>query len=177
MWTASETVWTALKTLARRIRRIPEGNHPPPPPPHLLDKLTDVLLVVANVAVAAVAAEGPGLSGKQQFRRLAWTVADARGAEVALDKPLAETVGNRLERQASRVRASLAAATAVAKAACARARSSMADPTALATELEKIGFAETDVREYHQNEVYVGFTELDTLLKPPPSEPPAKDMT
>ena len=170
-------VWTAIKHLARRVRTFPEGTHPPSPLPHLLDKLTDEMLLVAKDAVAAVAAEGKALSGKQQYRLLAWTVADARGAELALDKPLAETVGKRLERQANRVRAALAEAAAIAEAARAHAQSSIADPTALAAELEKIDDAEADVREYHEYEVYIGFTELDTLLQPPPSESPAVDVS
>ena len=59
----------ALKALARRVRTFNDGEHSPSPTPHLLDKLTDDHLVVASdAAVAAVAAEGAVLSGKQQFR-------------------------------------------------------------------------------------------------------------
>ena len=61
----------ALQVLAQRIRPFKDGNHTPSPPPHLLDKLTDELLVVASDVVAAVAAEGTALSGKQQYRLLA----------------------------------------------------------------------------------------------------------
>lgn len=154
----------ALKTLARRIRTFVEGEHSPSPPPHLLHRLTDEMLVVANDAVTAVAVEGKALSGKGQQRLLAWTVADARGAQVALDKLSAETVGKRLERQANRVRASLAEAAAVANEARAHARATAADDTALTAELDKIDDAEQDVHDFHFNEVYVGFTELDKLL-------------
>jgi chromosome segregation ATPase len=41
---------------------------------------------------------------------------------------------------------------------------------ALTAELGKINDAEQDVRDFHRDEVYVGFTELDTLLEPLPSE-------
>ena len=167
----------ALETLATRIRSFKEGEHSPSPPPHLLDKLTDEVLVVASDAVAKVAS-GASLSGKQQTRLLAWTVADARGAQLALDKPLAETVGKRLERQANRVRSALAEAATVAKEARALALSSCAaDPAALEARLDNIITVYTDAREYHEAEVYVGFTELDTLLQPPPSQPPAAEVS
>ena len=68
-------------------------------PPRLLEKLTDELLVVASDVVAGVAAEEQPLSGNAALRLLAWTVADARGAAIAMDKPLALTVGKRLDRQ------------------------------------------------------------------------------
>ena len=62
---------------------------------------TDEILVVAAAAVEAVVAQQqPRPSGKAQYRLLAWTVADARGATAVLDKALAETVGKRLDRQA-----------------------------------------------------------------------------
>ena len=59
-----------------------EGSFTPAPPPALLDKITDMLLVVASDAVSAVGAEEPALSGNATFRLLAWTVADARGANL-----------------------------------------------------------------------------------------------
>jgi hypothetical protein len=160
--------------LAQRIRSSQDGEYSPSPPPHLLDKLTDELLVVASDAVAKVAT---GLSGRQQIRLLAWTVADARGAQFALDKNLAETVGKRLERQANRVRAALAKAASEASEARAHARSNAADDAALTTELEAIDDVEDGVREFHRNEVYVGFTELSTLLEPPPSETPTVEVS
>ena len=84
--------------LARRIRSFPEGQHTASPPPRLLHELTDEQIVVATRAVKAVAAEAPPLSGNRTYALLAWTVADARGAAVPLDRPLALTVGKRLDR-------------------------------------------------------------------------------
>ena len=102
----------ALEALARRILPFPNGNFSPSPPPALLDAITDELLVVTADVVAAVAAEvAPRPSGKALLRLLAWVVADARGATVALEKLLAETVGKRLDRQAQKVRTELARAT------------------------------------------------------------------
>ena len=110
---ASETQ-RVLETLARRFLPFPHGNFSPSPPPALLDKITDELLVVASDAVATVAAEQPRPpSGKSLLRLLAWIVADARGASTVLDKLLAETVGKRLDRQAQKVRSTLARAHCV----------------------------------------------------------------
>ena len=61
----------------------------------------------------------------------------------------------------------------MAREARARALASAADPT----ELDKIVTAYTVLREYHEAEVYVGFSELNTLLQPPPSEPPAVEVS
>ena len=99
-----------LRRLAQRIRTFTEGSFPPSPPPALVDKFTDALLVTALDVVTAVAAEEQQLSSNAAVRLLAWTLADARGAVVPLDKPLALTVGKRLHRQAQSVRAVLAAA-------------------------------------------------------------------
>ena len=98
----------ALKTVARRIRTFPEGQYVPSPRPQLLDRLTDELLVTASDVAKSVAAEAPPISGNSALRLLAWTVADARGATLVLEKPLALTVGKRLDRQAGSVRAQLA---------------------------------------------------------------------
>ena len=106
----------ALESLARRFLPFPNGNFSPSPPPALRDKITDELLVVASDAVATVAAEvQPRPSGKSLLRLLAWIVADARGASTVLDKLLAETVGKRLDRQAQKVRSTLARAASVAE--------------------------------------------------------------
>jgi hypothetical protein len=95
----------ALAKLAERILPFSDGKFKPSPPPQLLSKLTDDDLIVAADAVEAVVAkQQPRPSGRAQFRLLAWTVADARGAGTPLDKALAETVGKRLDRQAQKVR-------------------------------------------------------------------------
>jgi len=110
--TATPQVAEALKKLAQRIRTFAEGIFPPSPPPALLDRITDELLVLSSDVVAGVARDGQAISANAALRLLAWTVADARGATVALDGPLALTVGKRLNRQAQSVQASLARAEA-----------------------------------------------------------------
>jgi len=131
----------ALRRRADEVFPAPEAGYPPPNGSALLDELTDELLVVASDAVDAAAAayrasiEGLGLpafSGKAQLRLLAWLVADARGADKLLDKPEAEKVGKRLQRQAQTVREALAAASAAAEADRSRAREEGADEARLA---------------------------------------------
>jgi len=68
--------------------------------------------VLSSDVVAGVARDGQAISANAALRLLAWTVADARGATVALDGPLALTVGKRLDRQAQSVRAGHARAEA-----------------------------------------------------------------
>ena len=106
-----------LRLRARHIRSITDGEFTPSPPPLLLPKLTDELLVIASDVVEAVGAEDKALARNGVFRLLAWTVADARGATVALDKALALTVGRRLISRADTVRGELAAAAAQAQEA------------------------------------------------------------
>ena len=160
----------ALEALARRILPFPDGNFSPSPPPALLDAITDELLVVTADVVAAVAAEvAPRPSGKALLRLLAWVVADARGATVALEKVLAETVGKRLDRQAQKVRAELARATRDAEASrnvllASTGSEELADRAAVAAQLVAIDAAERQAYEHAHNEVYVGFHELEGLL-------------
>ena len=98
----------AFLKLAARIVTFTGGDFEPSPPPQLLSKLTDEDLVLAVDAVEAVAAKQQQRpTGKAQFRLLAWTVADARGAATPLEKAAAETVGKRLDRQAKKVRGDL----------------------------------------------------------------------
>ena len=180
----------ALQKLARRIRTFPEGEYTPTPPPRLLHELTDEVLVIASDAVSGVGREQPALSGNATLRLLAWTVADASGATVALDKPLALTVGKRLDRQAQSVRANFAAISGRAREARLRVSAAAAGNPALAATLER-EIAQIDVKEQSamsvaRTEVYVGFHELASLLpeneveeaalEPPPapvSTPPA----
>ena len=154
---------------ARRILASEEGNFTPSPPPALLDSITDELLVVASDTVEAVATQAPTKpSGKAKLRLLAWLVADARGADTPLYKALAETVGKRLERQATAVRAATADAVQLAESARAAARSAAASDSALQATLEAT-LAGIDADEQAalgrpRSEVYVGFHELDALL-------------
>ena len=164
---ASETQ-RVLETLARRFLPFPNGNFSPSPPPALLDKITDELLVVASDAVATVAAEQPRPpSGKSLLRLLAWIVADARGASTVLDKLLAETVGKRLDRQAQKVRTTLARATKVAEFARSDLLTVLAD-SALASDgadrRAETDAAEKQAYEHARDEVYIGFHELEALL-------------
>ena len=156
----------ALKKLAQRIRTFPEGRFPPSPPPALLDRITDELLVLSSDVVAGVARDGQAISANAALRLLAWTVADARGATVALDGPLALTVGKRLDRQAQSVRAGHARAEA------GRAhRRGTADADALPQSLAAVDAAEAAELAKVRDEVYVGFHELTALL--PEADTPA----
>lgn len=94
-------------------------------------------------------------------------VADARGATVALEKPLALTVGKRLDRQAQSVRAVLAAARE--RAAEARGDASLSDEARA-----EIDATEQAAFDAARHEVYVGFHELVSLL---PHAEPATDST
>ena len=174
----SGTVETLTK-LAERIRPSTNGNVSPSPPPALLDKLTDQLLVVASDAVTAVAAAAsPPLSGKATLRLLAWVLGDARGGGRPMEKALAETVGKRLEKQAQKVRETLAAATAGAAEAREAAHAAAAQDADLAavltTELATIDAIEQAAYTAARNEVYVGFHELggeSTPAQPPLAAP------
>ena len=155
----------SLTKLAERIRPFSTGDFAPSPPPALLEKLTDQLLVVASDAVSAVAAAAtPPLTGKATLRLLAWVVADARGAATPLEKALADTVGKRLEKQAQKVRETLAAASVHAARAREAAREAASQDSslvaALPSELAAIDVAEQEAYASARNEVYVGFHEL-----------------
>ena len=144
----------ALKVLAQRIRRFPEGEYPPLPHPQLLNQLTDELLVAASDGVKSVAAEAPSISGNSALRLLAWTVADARSATTVLEKPLTLTVGKRLDRQAGSVRAQLAGIRERAEEQRSRLRATVRGD-ALAQELAHAGAAEARELSAVHDEVYV----------------------
>jgi hypothetical protein len=140
-----------LKSIARRILPFKDGKFLPSLPPNVLQRITDLDLVVAKDAVWEVAAEQqPPLSGAARHRLLAWTVADARGAApcVAHEHPLAPAValkvGKRLEAQALKVRAAI---DAVRDGAAHLGKAS-----ATAAERTRMQMA--------RDEVYVGFIEL-----------------
>jgi hypothetical protein len=146
----------------------------------LLSKLTDEVLMVANDAIEVVAAHtSPKPSGKALLRLLAWVVADARGATMPMEKPLAETVGKRLNRQASSVSKSLQqASTAAGVAREMASRASQADSALRATlraELAAIDEQERRAYQMAAEEEYVGFHELAQLcnMPPPPARVPA----
>ena len=137
-------------------------------PPRLLEKLTDELLVVASDVVAGVAAEEQPLSGNAALRLLAWTVADARGAAIAMDKPLALTVGKRLDRQSQSVRAQLTAPSERAAQQHLELESGGRSAALVAQARADIDAAERAASEAARHtargEVYVGFHELEGLL-------------
>ena len=160
----------ALRAMAQRIRQFPAGDFEPSPPPHLVEKLTDGFLVVASDAVAKVAAEAsPRIAGRARYRLLAWTVADARGAQERLSKAVVETAGKRLEAQAQRVRAAISQVKVVHEEERADARKvwgqdddiGPADDAKLAADLERIDGEEKDTLEMLVSEVYIGFYELE----------------
>ena len=160
----------ALETLARRfLPPFPNGNFSPSPPPALFDKTTDELLVIASDTVATVATDVQTRpSGKTLLRLLAWIVADARGAFMTLDKQLTETVGKRLDRQAQKVRTTLARATSDAEAARSELSTVMSasDPVSNGVDrLAEIDAKEQKADQHARDEIYVGFDyELEPLL-------------
>ena len=91
---------------------------------------------------------------------------------MALDKPLAETVGKRLERQAQKVRDDCADASARAAQQRYAARSDATAP-GLPRRLAAIDEMERLMLMHPRTEVYVGFHELDGLI--PSSDSVAPD--
>ena len=154
----------AFRRLVKRILTSLDGKFEASPPPQLLKELTDEDIIVAVDAVEAVVAEQqPRPSGRAQFRLLAWTVADARGAVRPLDMVAAEAVGKRLDRQAQRVRKAMDAVSADAR----EARLQLSDAQGVGA----IDAQEQSRLESLRAEVYVGFHELEALL-PGDAAPP-----
>ena len=154
-----------FQRLAERILTSPDGNFKPSPPPQLLDELTDEDIAVAvDVVEAVVTKQQPRPSGRAQFRLLAWTVADARGAAAPLDMAVAEAVGKRLDRQAKRVRDAMKAVSAGAREARLQLSGGMADPATLKEGIAAVDVEERSRLEALRAEVYVGFHELNALL-------------
>ena len=151
----------AIKWVAQRIRKCPEGQFPASPPPQVLSQLTDELLVTASDVIRSVAAEDPPLNGNSTLRLLAWTVADARGATVVLEKPLALTVGKRLDRQAQFVRAKLEEIRERAQEERGRLDSGDFHDRVY---LNQVDQDEAKALRRVREEEYIGFHELDALL-------------
>ena len=170
-----------LKELAQRIRGSPEGEFTPSPPPRRLHEITDSLLIIASDAVSEVGSEQPPLSKNGILKLLAWTVADARGATTPLDKPLALTIGKRLERQAASVRAKLQAIRArwldartdIHLKVRADTGAAAMLPTLIESALESERVELCDAR----TEVYIGFHELESLLEESAEPAPAPAST
>ena len=74
----------------------------------LAKSYTDELNIITVDVVTGVCAEARS-SGRARHRLLAWVVGDLIGKRLDGDTAVAETVGKRLERQAGRTRASIAA--------------------------------------------------------------------
>ena len=151
----------SLAESALRLLRHPNGDFTPTGGTPLLEVITDTLLVVAADAVAAAATTSAGVNDR--YRLLAWVVADARGATIAMEKALALNVGKKLDRQAQKVRVALDAIAATAMAA----RVAAAGDAQL---LAAIYQTEQTALEAARAEIYVGFHELQGLLAP--SGPP-----
>lgn len=130
------------------------------------------MLVIASDVVRSVASEEPKLSGNSYFKLLAWTVADARAATIAIDKPLALTVGRRLDSRAGVVRQELSEAAEgyVEIAEELREGTSPTREEQLRLKLKKMRHQEPVVTKA-RNEVYVGFHELLSLLPDADVEP------
>ena len=95
-------------------------------------------------------------------------MADARGASTVLDKLLAETVGKRLDRQAQKVRSTLARAASVAEVARSDVSTVLAGGALAASHgadrRATIDRVENQAYEHARREVYIGFHELEALL-------------
>ena len=95
-------------------------------------------------------------------------MADASGASVALDTPLALTVGKRLDRQAQSVRVNFRAITLRAAEARTSTRDAAAGDPELTARLPRalsaIDSEERTAMTLACTEVYVGFNELESLL-------------
>lgn len=145
-----------FQRLAERILTSPDGNFKPSPPPQLLDELTDEDIAVAvDVVEAVVTKQQPRPSGRAQFRLLAWTVADARGAAAPLDMAVAEAVGKRLDRQAKKVRADLESCELVYR-----------ERRLIASDVDHSSMDEAFRLEIEtlRSEVYIGFHELELAV-------------
>ena len=124
--------------------------------------------MIASDVVKSVADEGKALSGNGGLRLLAWTVADARGATVPLEKPHSLTVGRRLDSRALTVRKELKAAAEEDRVADCSYNHHLMKQAA---------------KEKARDEVYIGFWELESLLPPemltgvPPSSTPVNAKT
>ena len=164
-----------FQRLAERILTSPDGNFKPSPLPQLLDELTyEDIAVAVDVVEAVVTKQQPRPSGRAQFRLLAWTVADARGAAAPLDRAVAEAVGKRLDRQAKRVRDAMKAVSAGARELRLQLSGGMADPATLKEGIAAVDVEERSRLEALRAEVYVGFHELNALL-PDAEEEAEKD--
>jgi hypothetical protein len=180
-----------LRKRADRIQMSTEGEHAPSVERLGPQTITHALLMLADDTVKGCASK---LSGKAQFRLLAWLLADAMSAGTPLDKPLAETVGKRLGRQVQRVRTELVAVADRAEKERGAARDAAAlaglavDPknerlqTQLAGQLSATDALEAEELDKLRREVYIGFVELGleapqeapavpTLLSTPVTEP------
>ena len=167
-----------LRQRAERIQMVPEGEHTPSADRLGPQAITHELLMLADDTVKGVAS---ALSGKAQLRLLAWLVADAMSAGTPLEKPLAETVGKRLNRQAQRIRGELVAVADRAEKERGAARDAAALAglavdtkndrlqTELAGQLSAADRREVEQLDKLQREIYNGFSELGLEA---PQEPP-----
>ena len=150
-----------VQASTQRILAHPDGDFEASDGQPVVRAYTDELNIVAVDVVTGVCAEAQS-SGKARHRLLAWVVGDLIGKRLDGDKTVAETVGKRLERQAGRVRASIAAVadSAESKRAEARAAAALAqDETQLADAL-KIIDADERVRINKLNhEIYINLHE------------------
>ena len=110
-----------VQARTQRILAHPDGDFEASDGQPVVRAYTDELNIVAVDVVTGMCAEAQS-SGKARHRLLAWVVGDVIGKHLDGDKTVAETVGKRLERQAGRVRASIAAVADSAESKRAEAR-------------------------------------------------------
>ena len=150
-----------IQARAQRILAHPDGNFEASDGPPVVKAYTDELNIVAVDVVTGVCAEAQS-SGKARHRLLAWVVGDLIGKRLGGDKAVAETVGKRLERQAGRVRASIAAAADSAECGRVAARAAAAlaqDETQMAAALKAIDVDERVRIDVLNHEIYVNLHE------------------
>ena len=107
------------------------------------------------------------------YRLLAWTVADVRGAQEVIDKPLALTIGKRLKAQAQRVRDDDMPYCRLIRERASQERQQLREGpmrTSQALAALEAALAESQTKEANElqqakeKEIYIGFNELESLL-------------
>ena len=162
----STTEWPAeFQQRCQRIMPTKDGNFLPTEGGSIVADITNEMLVVATQAVCDVCEQDDfhKLSNPQK-RALAWILADAMGTFVPINAKAALIAGQRLHRQASRVREKTDAAVAAAVSQRAEAKAAAdghaALTAALPAALAAIDEAEQMAFSHPHTEIYVSISDL-----------------
>ena len=102
-----------VEEAAAPMLTVEEGTHKARSLGSFMEQINhDNLVTIADTVKNLADAKQPRLSGKASLRLLAWVVAELRCASMVMEKPLAETVGKRLAKQAQKVKDDRAAIAA-----------------------------------------------------------------